>query len=177
MNYKSINLYFEDESRFGLHTKYGRGLAARGVQPVCNFQQVFKSTYLFGAFSPITGDKFLLEMPFCNADTFQQYLYSFSELNSEEFKIMVLDNGAFHKAKNLIIPKNIALLFLPPYSPELNPAEKIWKHLKRKFTNKHFSSLEQISEFFTETLSKMDQNLIISTCAYKYIFFDHFWSI
>ncbi|MFN8332006.1 MAG: IS630 family transposase [Saprospiraceae bacterium] len=128
--FESINLYFEDESRFGLHTKYGRGLTAKGVQPVCTFQQVFQFTYLFGAFSPITGDKFLLEMPFCNSDTFQLYLDQFCETKPREFKIIVLDNGAFHKAKNLTIPPNIALLFLPPYSPELNPAEKIWKTIK-----------------------------------------------
>ena len=39
---------------------------------------------------------------------------------------MVLDNGAFHKAKKLEIPDNIKLVFLPPYSPEMNPAEKMW---------------------------------------------------
>jgi hypothetical protein len=43
---------------------------------------------------------------------------------------MVLDYGAFHKAKSLRIPENIYLLFLTPYSPELNPAEKIWAILK-----------------------------------------------
>jgi transposase len=147
LEFESINLYFEDESRFGLHTKYGRGLTSIGVQPVCNFQQIFKSTYLFGAFSPITGASFLLELPFCNNDTFQIYLNEFSQQNPSEFKIIVLDNGAFHKASTLQIPKNVCLLFLPPYSPELNPAEKIWKHMKRKFTNKHFKSLEEISDF------------------------------
>ena len=45
-------------------------------------------------------------------------------------------NGAFHKAKKLKIPENIELLFLPPYSPELNPAEKMWAKFKRAFTNK-----------------------------------------
>ena len=83
-----------------MHTKYGRGLAARGVQPVCSFQQVFEYTYLFGAFSPVTGTQFQLEMPYCNADTFQIFLDKFSVIQPEEFKIMVLDNGAFHKAKN-----------------------------------------------------------------------------
>jgi hypothetical protein len=100
-----------------LFTKNGKALTAKGVKPICPFHQVFKSTYLFGAFSPINGDKFLLELPFCNNDTFQQYLNEFSEYNTNEFKIIVLDNGAFHKAKALIIPENIALVFLPPYSP------------------------------------------------------------
>jgi transposase len=48
---------------------------------------------------------------------------------------MVLDNGAFHKSKALVIPENIGLIFLPPYSPELNPAENIWAFFKRKYTN------------------------------------------
>jgi transposase len=114
------------------------------VKPICPFQQVFKSTYLFGAFSPLNGDKFLLELPNCNAQTFQIYLDEFSLQNQAEFKIIVLDNGAFHKALTLEIPENIALIFLPPYSPELNPAEKVWAVIKRKFTNTLHKSLEEL---------------------------------
>jgi transposase len=160
-----------------LHTKYGRGLAARGVQPVCSFQQVFEYTYLFGAFSPVTGTQFQLEMPYCNADAFQIFLDQFSLIQPEEFKIMVLDNGAFHKAKSLKIPSNIALLFLPPYSPELNPAEKIWQHIKRKFTNKHFTNLSEISEFFTQTINNISESMVKSICGYSYICLDTFWSV
>lgn len=100
-------------------TRNGKTLTARGVKPICPFQQVFKSTYLFGAFSPITGDSLQLILPGCNADNFQIFLDSLSNKNPEEFKIMVLDNGAFHKAKKLRVPENIALIFLPPYSPYL----------------------------------------------------------
>jgi transposase len=153
-----------------LFTKNGKALTAKGVKPICPFHQVFKSTYLFGAFSPINGDKFLLELPFCNNDTFQQYLNEFSEYNPNEFKIIVLDNGAFHKAKALIIPENIALVFLPPYSPELNPAEKIWAHLKRPFTNRLFNTLDELSIFIKKTTNELYEKTIISTCAFSYIF-------
>ncbi len=95
----------------GLFTKNGRALTAKGIKPICPFHQVFQSTYLFGTFSPINGEKFLIELPFCNADTFQKYLNELSKHNPDEFKIMVLDNGAFHKAKTLIIPDSIALFF------------------------------------------------------------------
>ena len=44
---------------------------------------------------------------------------------------MLLDNGAFHKGKNLIIPENIILIFIQQYSPELNPSEKIWWKYKK----------------------------------------------
>ena len=54
-----------------------------------------------------------------------------SKEKPKELKVLVLDNGRFHKAKKLIIPENIVLLFLPPYCPELNPAEKIWAKYKK----------------------------------------------
>lgn len=160
-----------------MFTKNGKALTVKGVKPICPFHQVFQSTYLFGAFSPINGDKFLLEMPFCNNDTFQKYLNEFSEHNPNEFKIVVLDNGAFHKAKSLIIPENIALLFLPPYSPELNPAEKIWANLKRTFTNRLFNTLDQLSIFIQEVTNDLSEKTIISTCSFNYIFDSLDWTI
>ena len=160
-----------------MFTKNGKALTAIGIKPICPFHQVFQSTYLFGAFSPINGDKFLLELPFCNNDTFQKYLNEFSEHNPSEFKIIVLDNGAFHKAKALIIPENMALIFLPPYSPELNPAEKIWAHLKRPFTNRLFNTLDELSLFIEKTTNELSKNTIISTCAFSYIFDGLNWTI
>lgn len=177
MQYQEVNLYFADESRFGLFTRNGKALTAKGIKPICPFHQIFKTTYLFGAFSPINGDKFLLELPFCNADTFQIFLDEFSVHTSGQFNIVVLDNGAFHKAASLIIPKNIGLVFLPPYSPELNPAEKVWASLKRMFSNKLFHSLDQISDFIAQSLKSIHPENIKSICAYSYIFQDNIWTI
>lgn len=160
-----------------MFTKNGKALAAIGVKPICPFQQVFKSTYLFGAFSPVNGNKFLLEMPFCNSQCFQLFLEEFAAKDPTEFKIIVLDNGAFHKAKSLKIPTNICLVFLPPYSPELNPAEKMWAILKRNFTNQCFKNLDQISEFITHTLKSLSPEQIIKTCNYEYTFVPEIWTI
>ena len=159
-----------------MFTRNGRVLTAKGIKPICPFHQVFKSLYLFGAFSPINGDKFLLEMPNCNAANFQIFLNDFSVQNPDEFKIMVLDNGAFHKAKSLIIPDNIALLFLPPYSPELNPAENIWAILKRKFTNKLYKTLDEVSEFITIATNSLSPEKIKSTCGFQYSFVGLNWT-
>lgn len=160
-----------------MFTRNGKILTAAGVKPECPFQQVFKSTYLYGAFSPLSGDMFCLELPFCNAYNFQIYLNEFSMERPQEFKIIVLDNGAFHKAKSLSIPKNIGLVFLPPYSPELNPAEKIWQVIKRDFENRLFHSLEELGEFITHSLEKITAEKVKSICSFKYIFSDLNWSI
>ena len=157
-------------------TRNGKTLTARGVKPICPFQQVFRSTYLFGAFSPINGDSLQLILPGCNADNFQIFLDTLSTQDPEVFKIMVLDNGAFHKAKKLRIPENIALVFLPPYSAELNPAEKMWAKYKRQFSNLIFDSLEKLEIFMCQLVKDTTTNEINSICRYSYIFSDKFWT-
>lgn len=131
---------------------------------------------MFGAFSPVTGDKFLIEHQQCNAQVFERFLKEFSEQKPNEFKIIVLDNAAFHKAKKISIPENIALVFQPPYSPELNPAEQIWAWYKRDFTNKVFDSIPKVVDFFTEKTKQLSENIVKSIARYEYIF-SNYWTI
>jgi transposase len=159
-----------------MHTRNGKGLTAKGVKPICTFQQVFKTTWLFGAYSPFTGNHFELELPHCNSTNFQVFLNEFSKENLEEFKIIILDNGAFHKAKTLIIPNNIALLFIPPYSPELNPSEKIWWRIKRAFTGKLYKSIDEVSTFIENEVKKLSNEIVKKTCAFEYIILAPFWT-
>lgn len=151
-----------DESRFGLLSIQRRCLTARGVKPVVPYQHRFKNFYLFGAYNPVNGDQFTLELPYCNTDCFELYLEQFSAHNPTEFKILVLDNGAFHKAKRLKIPSNICLLFLPAYSPELNPAEMIWRWIKDRLANKAFKTIEDASDAVAEILKTMTSEIIKS---------------
>jgi transposase len=124
---------------------------------------------LFGAFSPITGDHFELELPHCNTGTFQLFLDEFSQTSPEEFKILLLDNGRFHKGNDLIVPKNICLLFIPPYSPELNPAEKIWWKMKRDFSGKLYKTLDNVSEFIKNQVGMLQNSHVKSICSFDYI--------
>lgn len=132
--------------------------------------------YLFGAFSPITGNHFELEMPHCNADTFQIFLNEFSKKSPDEFKILLLDNGAFHKGQSLKVPENIALLFISPYSPELNPVEKIWWKMKRAFTGKLHKTLDNVSEFISNQVVILTNQEVKSICNYEYIFSCSIWT-
>lgn len=115
-------------------------------------------------------------MPYCNTDTFQVFLEQFSEINPTELKIMLLDNGAFHKAERLLIPQNIILLFIPPYSPELNPSEKIWWKMKRAFSGKLHKTLDNVSEFITMEVDGLTKNEIKSICGFDYLFSCDYWT-
>lgn len=132
--------------------------------------------YLFGAYSPITGDHFEIEFPECNGDNFQIFLDEFSKQEEDEFKIILLDNGAFHKVLKLVIPKNIKLVFIPPYSPELNPSEKIWWKMKRAFTGKLHKTLNNVSEFITQQVKSLSKDMIKSICGSEYILSCPFWT-
>lgn len=122
------------------------------------------------------GESFLLQMPYCNANNFQIFLDEFSKQRPNEYKVMVLDNGAFHKAKSLIIPENICLVFLPPYSPELNPAEKIWAKFKRDFTNRLFENLDALDNYVCSLANSLENNQVESICAFQYIVVCPFWT-
>lgn len=172
-----MNLYCQDESRFGLHTHTGRMLTARGVKPVAVAQQEFESVWLFGAFSPIDAKKLLIEMPACNTENFQIFIDELSQTDPTELMIIILDNASFHKANKLSIPDNIILINIPPYAPELNPAKKIWQWYKRAFTNKPFTTLEQISDFFVEQHNMLTDSIIKSTCAYSYLLSWKYWTV
>jgi transposase len=156
-----------DESRFGLLSIQRRCLTARGVKPVIPYQHRFHNFYLFGAYAPGSGDHFTLELPACNTDCFQVWLDRFSVHKAEEFKVVILDNGSFHKSGRLQVPSNISLLFLPPYCPELNPAELIWGWMKNKLGNKVYATLAVLSEALGGIVKELTPELIQSITGWK----------
>ncbi|MGK0390422.1 MAG: transposase [Maribacter sp.] len=145
--WKQFNLYFQDESRFGLMTHTGSCITACGVQPVSDFQHKFDNTYLWGSYSPIDGDSFVWEINGVSCIIFEQYLRNFSAYKPDEFKILVIDNAGFHSVKNITIPSNIYLLNIPAYCLELNPCEQIWRHIKQQFKNQVFENIGKIKEW------------------------------
>ncbi len=161
--YKSFNLYFQDESRFGLKTHVGRCLTARGVKPIVKYQHAFKNTYLYGSFSPINGDSFVYEIEGTTSEIFYKYIKAFSEYKPDEFKIIIIDNAGFHSLSKYNIPKNIGLIRIPPYSPELNPSEKIWGYIKQFYKNRVFENLENVKTWLYNFIrNKLPKDKILS---------------
>ncbi|MGH1339759.1 MAG: IS630 family transposase [Aureispira sp.] len=163
--WEGFNLYFQDEARFGLLTETGRILTAKGVQSIVSYQHKFANTYLWGSYSPINGDSFVWEINGVSSDIFERYLHGLSLHHPKEFKILIIDNAGFHSTKNIKIPDNIFLLNLPPYSPELNPCEQVWKFIKQKFKNKSFKTIYKLKDWLHHTVNDMAKETIISICS------------
>jgi putative transposase len=107
-------VFAQDESRVGLLPLLRRRITACGVQPIAPVVPRFDYFYLYGAVEPSTGASFFLELPWLNTDPFQLWVDHFAQAFPASLNLLVLDKGAFHKAKALRWPTNMAPVFLPP---------------------------------------------------------------
>ena len=152
-----IRYWCQDESRFGLKTIERTKITAKGVQPIGMTQWVFKTIWLYGIVEPISGEYLLWEFSHLDSICFEAFLNYFSQQYPDEMHIIQLDNSGAHTAHQINIPDNIQLLFQPPYSPELNPIERLWKFIKDQLAWQLWTDLEELTseiEFHIRQLTK-----------------------
>ena len=154
-----LRLTFQDEARFGRMSNPRSCWAPAPHRPVVNLALVREFRYEYAAVSPWDGCLDYVTAEKMNTDSMTRFLAQVSAAHSEEFIVMVLDGASSHKSKDLKIPDNISLIPLPPYSPELNPAEQIWNTLRRDyFANRVFDSLDAATKQAERGLAEMAAN-------------------
>ena len=167
--YQQWRLWTQDESRCGLLPIRRRRITARGVQPLLSAAYRFESLYLYGAVEPLTGQSFFLELPLLNTEGFQLFLEHFATTDPTSFHLLLLDNGAFHKAQALRLPTNVALLFFPPYAPELNPIERLWRDLKDWLAQSQPTTLDDLSTLLMTRLHHYSTAIVRSLTGFSYL--------
>ena len=106
----------------------------RGVRPPGLADKRFASLYLFAACRPGTDEAFALALPEATTKAMGLFLAGFAEqLEPGTHAVLILDQAGWHVARRLAVPDNVTLLPLPPYSPELNPVERVWLYLRERF--------------------------------------------
>ncbi|MEG4986060.1 transposase [Microcoleus sp. BR0-C5] len=104
------------------------------VKPKGKVQWNFTAFYLYKPVAPKTGESFWLEFSHLYGLCFQIFLDKLAEQYPDNLNLIQLDNGRFHPGSKLKIPDNVILIFQPPYSPELNPIERVWQHIKQELS-------------------------------------------
>ena len=98
------------------------------------------------------------------------FLDHLSKSYPDDIIILVCDGAAWHKAKALSVPDNIRLAFIPPYTPEMNPIEQIWKEIrKRGFKNEIFQTLTHVVDRLCSTICNLSAQTILSITARDWI--------
>jgi putative transposase len=161
---------FQDEAGFGRINKPKYCWCMKGVRPTVPCHHIREFRYAYGAVEPQTGESFFLIMPYCNTDCMNIFLRELSVAYPNDFILMVMDGAAWHKSKGLQIPSNIGLFPLPPYTPEMNPIEQIWKEIrKRGFRNEIFQTLEKVVDRLCDTICSLSSATVKSITGRDWI--------
>jgi len=130
--------------------------------------------YVYAAVCPSTGEVFSLIMPCCNIEAMSEFIVEISDYYKDYKVVMFMDKAGWHTSKELIKKDNIRILHLPPYSPELNPAEHLWDHIRENyFKNEMTVSIEQLETKLEKVLLQVesDNATIKSLTNFKWLFF------
>lgn len=161
---------FQDEAGFGRINKPKYCWCEKGHRPSVPCHHIREYRYAYGAVEPLTGESCFLVMPYCNTECMNVFLNELSSTYSDDKIVLVCDGAAWHKSGNLVIPENICLIFIPPYTPEMNPIEQIWKEIrKRGFKNELFQTLDKVVERLSQTICSLSNDTIISITRRNWI--------
>lgn len=164
-----VEVHCQDEARFGLMTTQRRRITARGVKPVGTCQHAYANNWLYGTVAPASGDAFFLVLPKLNTTNMQVFVDAFAAAYPSTFNVLLLDNSAVHTTPRLRLPPNVALVFLPAYSPELNPAERLWQDLRGRMAWRTFADLDGLEAELCTQLAHYTPRVVQSLTSYPYL--------
>ena len=125
---------------------------------------------LTGLLSQLPEIVFFLVLPYCNTDCTNVFLRELSKQYDNDMILLCCDGAAWHKSKTLCVPENIVLFFIPPYTPEMNPIEQIWKEIrKRGFKNEIFSSLSNVIDRLCDIICSLSAQVVKSITGRDWI--------
>jgi len=139
------------------------------VRPIGSVQHAFAWCYSYGAVEPTTGDRFFLEWPYLNAEMFQLCVDAFAQAFPDRLNSLLLDTSGAHTSQRLTLPANVRLFCLPPYGPELNPSERVWRDLKDGVAWQRFADRNVQQDYLGHLLQADEAATLQSLAGYPYL--------
>lgn len=116
--------------------------------------------YVYGFVEPKSGRTSWYLIPRVNTQWLNLVLEAFStqqETGSEKIILLVVDRAGWHRSEKLKLPPRIVIEFLPAYSPELQPAERLWSLIDEPLVNRYFETIEQIEDVLVDRCQVLTQ--------------------
>ena len=161
---------FQDEAGFGRINKPKCCWCPKGTRPSVPCHHIREYSYAYGAVEPLTGESCFLVLPNCNTICMNYFLNELSKRYPDDIILLCCDGASWHKSKALDIPPNIKLFFIPPYTPEMNPIEQIWKELRKiGFRNEVFATLNKVVDRLCNSIRSLKSSTIRSITSRSWI--------
>src|SRR3954471_2241449 len=144
---REVEVWAFDEHRLGLRPILRRQWAPAGQRPIAMGRHRFGWLYLYGFVHPGTGEVVWFVCSTVDTDLFGAVLAAFARAvgaGGDKLVMLVLDRAGWHVSAKLVVPDGVVLEFLPTYTPELQPAERLWPLANEAVANKHFATLEDL---------------------------------
>ena len=163
---------FQDEARFGRLSRCRYCWAKRPLRPMVKAMLTHQYVYAYGAVSITDGCFDSLVLPHVNGQCMALFLNEIAHRYPQENILMVLDGVGWHRNQAMVLPANLKLHFLPPYSRELNPVEHLWDELREKhFHNRVFDTLDALEDTLVGALQtlELDKTRVRNICQWDWI--------
>ena len=161
---QEVQVWLQDEARIGQQGTLTRMWAEKGSRPTALKQTEYEWAYLFAAVNPRTGQSSALIAPTVNTAYMNEHLAFISrEAGPAVHVVLVLDRAGWHVAEGLKVPSNLTLLHLPPYSPELNGAERVWGYMRsHHLANRVYKNYDELFEAIKIAWNGLDADRLAS---------------
>ena len=162
---RKVEVWAFDEHRLGLKPVLRRRWALRGQRPVAVGWHRYEWLYLYGFVHPGTGEVVWFVCSTVDTDLFGAVLAAFARAvgaGGDKLLVLVLDRAGWHVSGKLEVPDGVVLEFLPPHTPELQPAERLWPLANEAVANKHLATLKDLDAALGErcrTLAAMPETI------------------
>jgi hypothetical protein len=166
----TVELWAEDEHRLGLKPILRRIWAKRGQRPIVLVRPRYQWTYLVGFVRPTTGQTYWLLLPTVSVAAFSRALTEFAQhlgAGPDKHILLVLDQAGWHLSRKVTVPEGVHFAPLPPYSPELQPAERLWLLSDTPLVNRVFpdlAALEEVQVARCQQLRTQPERIQAHTC-------------
>lgn len=138
-----------DEHRLGLKPLLRRIWVPWWENPIAKVQWRYEWVWVYGFVHPASGETYWWIMPKVNIDLFNRVLADFAQhfgLGQHKQVLLSVDQAGWHTSDKVVLPEGLHLEFLPPYSPELQPAERLWSILDEPIANRIFEKIEDLEQ-------------------------------
>ena len=164
-------MWFQDEARIGQQGTLTRVWGGRGSRPRAVRQTEYQWGYIFGAANPHTGASSALIGPTVNTELMSEHLRMIAEEAGEDVHVvLVLDGAGWHVSKKLRVPVSMTLLFLPPYSPELMPMERVWAWMRQHdLSNRVYADADAVDAAVAASWNRLTPDRLRSITATSWL--------
>jgi len=170
---KNVRLWVYDEMRYGLHPLTRKMWCLKGVRAIAPSRRRYLNAYLYGALEVggSSSSEFLFT-PTLNKQWDSSFLQQISKSGLDDVHVVIGDGAGFHhRDTDGELPHNVKIITLPAYSPELNPAEKLWDIVKDGICNIDWPNLRALEDKITERIKPYweDTNRVVSLIGQGYL--------